>query len=80
MQKLQPLQISVEWLKKQYGEFMTTKEVAQLLKVSERYIRWLCGAGELEAFLVGKKRAGWRIKTESVWEFLVKRYTLNLNP
>jgi excisionase family DNA binding protein len=78
MEKLYPLHVTLEDLKRKYGEFMTTKEVANLLKISVEYVRWLCRAGELEAFFISRNN-GWRIKTESVYEFLVRRYTLNLD-
>ena len=79
MERLYPLQISLSDLKSRYGEFMTTKEVSKLLKISAYYVRWLCRAGELEAFRLPSKKAGWRIKTESVYQFLVRRYTLNVD-
>jgi excisionase family DNA binding protein len=56
-------------------EWMTVKDVAALLKVSEETVRRWVRVGELPALALGKK-AGFRIRPADLEIFIAARYGL----
>ena len=54
----------------QIPDLLTTKEVAERLRLSQPTIKRMLTAGELEAFKVGRH---WRITLRSVLEYLEER-------
>lgn len=54
-------------------DFMLTRDVARLLKVSEEYIRELIRRRKLRAFKVSR-RSGYRIAKQDLDRFIETRY------
>jgi excisionase family DNA binding protein len=53
-------------------EFLTTDEVANILKFNSRYITILINRGELKAVKVGNR---WRIPTSALREYVIANFS-----
>ena len=52
---------------------LVTKEVAQMLRLSEEYVRELIRDRKLKAYKEGR-RGGFRVTTEAVEEYIYKKH------
>lgn len=55
-------------------EWLTTADVAEVLKVSEETVRRWIRAGELPVLGVGGRRGGYRIRREDLDAFIDQRF------
>jgi excisionase family DNA binding protein len=56
------------------SEFYTTKEIAELFKVTEKTVRDTINKGHIEAYKFGKE---WRISKEALQKFLEANRNIN---
>jgi excisionase family DNA binding protein len=56
------------------GQWLTVREVAEELQVTEETVRRWIRAGELEVLELGGPRAGCRIRRDELERFIKQRY------
>ena len=54
-------------------KMLVTKEVAQLLRLHEEYVRELIRQGKIKAYKEGR-RGGYRVSTEEVDKYIERKY------
>lgn len=55
------------------NKILVTKEVAQILRLSEEYVRELIRQGKIKAYKEGR-RGGYRVTTEEVDDYIKRKH------